>query len=171
MNYTISDPKGIDKQIQIIQNSIYNNIKWNNIDVFGRIYRNVSESKGMVPEAYIGDGEYRDTYMDDSKNAIIFFTDDVSHKFLGGGYYEAEVKIIFSVNIEKIKNSKSRTDSEIQIEALKIIQKHKIFKLKSIEKTIEKILNGFNTQQIKLMDMQPYHMFAVVGDLKYKINC
>jgi hypothetical protein len=173
MNHTITNPKGIDKEVQKIQTDIFNKIGWENIDVFGRVHRNPSKGKGLVPEAYKGSNEYQDIYTNDHRNATICFLDDSSHKADGFGYYKAEVKVIFSVNLKKINpNASHRNDVDAQIEALKIIERHKIFKVTGIEKGIDTIFKGFDVTEIKLTDMQPFHMFAIVGELKYRIiNC
>lgn len=172
MNYTITNPKGIDEQIQRIQTDLHNKLNWGDIEVFGRARRNQSKNKGLVPEAYLGNGEYREVYNNDRFNATIFFIDDTEHNASGGGWYTAETKIVFSVNLPKIKSNIShRADMEAEIMALKIIEKHKIFEITGFEKGVETVLRDFDTDRIKLTDMQPFHVFAIVGTLKYKINC
>lgn len=173
MNHTITNPKGIDKEIQKIQTAIYEKIGWEKMEMFGRVHRNPSKEKGLLPEAYKGGNEFQDVYTNDLNNATVCFLDDTVHKADGHGYYTAEVKIVFSVNLKAINSSAlHRTDTEVQIEALKIVEKHKIFKATGIEKGIDTIFKGFDTSKIKLSDMQPFHMFAIVGDLKYRIiNC
>lgn len=172
MNYTIENPKGIDKEIQRIQTALYNKILWQNFDVYGRVHRNYQETKGLVPQAYIGNNEYRDVFTNDSKTATVFFIDDPEHKTENGFFYYNEIKIVFLVNLSKAKLEVShRADMEVEIEALKILQNHKIFDVSGIEKGIEKVFSGFNTDGIKLSDMQPYHVFAIIGKLKYTINC
>ena len=172
MNYTIENPKGIDKQIQTIQTALFDNIGWNNINVFGRVHRNQSKEKGLVPEFYVGKNEYKDVFINDKINATICFIDDENHKALTGGLFDTEVKIVFCVNLNKIKNSIShRADMEVEIDAIKIINKHKILSVTGFEKGVEAVFKGFNVDHIKLSDMQPFHVFAIVGRLKYKINC
>lgn len=171
-NQIIQNPKGIDKTIQPIQTDLFNKLDWGNIDVFGRVYRNQSKEKGIIPEAFIGESDYVDVYMDDTVNATICFIDDTDHKALPGGFFETDLKVVFSVNLKTIKQSaENRADSEVQIDALKILNRHKIFTVSGIEKGVETVFKGFDINHIKLTDMQPYHVFAVVGKLKYKINC
>jgi len=60
---------------------------------------------------------------------------------------------------------------EIEIEALKIVNQYKIFRITGFEEGIDKVFKGFNIEKIKLTNMHPYHVFAITGKLKYKINC
>lgn len=172
MNYTIENPKGIDKQIQTIQTALFDKIGWENIEAFGRVHRNKSKDKGLVPEFYVGNNEYKDVFTNDKVSSTISFIDDEVHKKLLGGFFDTEVKIVFCVNLKKLKSSIiHRADMEVEIDALKLVSKHKIFSVTGFEKGVETVFKGFNIDHIKLSDMQPYHVFAIVGRLKYKINC
>jgi hypothetical protein len=76
------------------------------------------------------------------------------------------------VDLKKLKPTIGhRADMEVEIEALKEVRKHRMFDVTGFEKGIETVFNSFNTESIKLNDMQPYHVFAIIGKLKYKINC
>ncbi len=75
MIYLKQNPKGIDIQIQRIQEYIYNKINEDyNCEVFayGRVYEN--KINGVKkPLAYVGSGEYRDVLTDDRINGLHFF--------------------------------------------------------------------------------------------------
>jgi len=45
MNYTITDPKGIDFPIQKIQNYLFDRLDWGDIAVYDRVHKNLSKSK------------------------------------------------------------------------------------------------------------------------------
>jgi len=172
MNYVITKPKGIDKEIQLIQTALFEKLGWSPIDVFGRVHKNQSKEKGLVPEFYFGKGEYKDVFTNDLKAANIFFIDDEVHTTDNRVFWYSEVKIVFMVDLKKVKPSIThRADMEAEIEALTIVKKHRMFQVDGFEKGIESVFKGFNTNQIKLLDMQPFHVFAITGKLKYKINC
>lgn len=169
MLYLREKPEGIDLKIDFIQKSLFNKLSWNNIDVFGRVYRNPSD-KGYRPKAYINDREYRDVFTNDDKAATIFFIDNETHSFISGNDFETEIKAVFMVDLEKISGDSLRNDIDVQNKAILEMKKHKFFTLTKIEKGIENIFKGFDTSNIRLTDMQPYHVFAIVGKLKYNIN-
>ncbi|QYS85412.1 hypothetical protein JJC03_09185 [Flavobacterium oreochromis] len=171
MIYLIEHPIGIDKEIQKIQSAIYKNINWGNIQCFGRVQKNPKGEKGFVAESYVGKGEYKDVLFDDKFNATICFIEDETHKVSKLGELSTEVKVVFSVDLNKIfHNNSKRMDSEIEIEAFKLLSKQGMFTIKEIEKEVDTIFKGYDTSKIKTLNMYPYHTFAIIGELKYKIN-
>jgi|SRR5690554_936803 len=171
MLYLREKPEGIDLRIDFIQRSLFNKLGWSDIDVYGRVYRNHSD-KGYKPEAYLNGIEYKDVFTNDLKSGTIFFIESESHPFIGGYEFESEVKIVFMLDLKKISGNQIRNDIEVQNKALLEVRKHKFFDLTKIEKGVDTIFKGFDTSGIKNNDMQPYHVFAIVGKLKYSIiNC
>lgn len=171
MNHTIEKPKGIDHYIQQIQNDLFKKLGWGDIEAYGRVYKNPSKGKGITLQAYEGKKEYKDVFTNDKKSASVFFIDDDEHKTENRVYYNAEVKIVFMVNLSKIyPDAKNRADTDAQVHAAKIVSNHKIFTITGFEKGIETIFKGINTEGIKLTDLQPFHVFAIVGNLKYQLN-
>lgn len=172
MNYTITNPKGIDTEIQKLQTYLFEKLNWGDIDVYGRVYRNQSKQKGVTLEAYIGNNEYKDVFTDDTKNASIFFVEDDVHTTNEGILFKNKLKIVFIVNLEKAsKNANHRTDMEVEIEVMKLIRNKQNFSIEKLEKGIKSVLGEFNTDGIKLNDMHPYHVFSITGELSYYINC
>lgn len=172
MNYTITNPKGIDKEIQLIQNSLFNKLEWSQIDAFGRVHKNQSKDKGLVPEFYSGKNEFKDVFTNDLKAANIFFIDNDEHTTENRIFYYSDVKIVFMVDLKKLKPAiVHRADMEVEIEALKIVKRHRMFQVDGFEKGIETVFKGFNIEHIKKLNTHPFHVFAITGKLKYKINC
>lgn len=175
MNYTITNPKGIDQQIQFSQTDLFKGLKWENIDVYGRVRKNPIRSKNKTvtyfPEAYIGNNEYRDLYLNDAVNATICFIENEDHdtdEF--GVYFTADVKCVVMLNLKNCyPNIAHRADSEAQIDVIKQLEKNKMFTINGVEKGIQNIFQGFNIDKITTDDMHPYHIFAIVGTMKYKI--
>lgn len=172
MNNTITNPKGIDAAIQKLQTFIHDRLTWTEIDVYGRVYRNPSKKKGTVPEAYISDNEYRDVLTNDKKTATIFFIEDDKHETKEGIRFTNKVKIVFMVNLEKaFPNVAHRADMEAEMEAIELTRSRLGFSITEIDKGIDAVFQGFNTDGIKLNDMQPYHVFSVNGILTYQVSC
>lgn len=172
MIYTLTNPKGIDVAIQNLQTFLHDKLGWENIDVYGRVYRNVTEQKGLIPEAYIADGEYRDVFLNDKKTATIFFIDDNKHETKEGIRFEGKIKIVIAVNLKKaFPNATHRADSDAEIKAIELTRLRSGFVMNELEKGIENVFSGFNTEGIKLSDIQPYHVFSINGVITYQINC
>lgn len=171
-NYTIENPKGIDQQIQFSQNDIFKGLDWGEIDVYGRVRKN-PVNDGFYPEAYIGNNEYRDVYLNDEVNAtIIFIKDGDSEVDEFGAYWTSDVKCVVMVNLEKIyPNIAHRADTESQIAVITQLEKNKMFSITGTEEEIADIFQGFKIDKIATDNMQPYHIFAVLGSMKYKIHC
>ena len=176
MNYKIIKPAGIDEQIQYSQGILYDNLvsKWGSLDVYGRIRKNPTQTTGFYPEAYIGDNEYRDLYMNDEVNATICFIEDekdhTTDEF--NIFYFATGKFVVMVNLKKCyPNIAHRADSECQIDVMNQLKKNKMFEISGVQKGLQNIFKGFNIEKISLDDMHPYHIFAITGSIKYKINC
>lgn len=172
MNYTITNPKGIDFTIQKLQNYLFEKLNWGEIDVYGRVYKNPSEQKGLMLEAYIGNNEYKDVFTDDTKNANIFFVEDDVHTSNEGIKFTNKLKIVFMVNLKKAyPNITHRADMEAEIEAIELIRKKSGFSFEKVEKGIKQVLGEFYTDGIKLNDMHPYHIFSITGEITYQISC
>lgn len=176
MKYTFENPKGIDYAIQNVQNYLDRYLGWDNIDIYGRVYKNLSKDGNVFPEAYIGKGEHREVLTNDKKDATIFFIDNDDHTSTTGHDFNAEVSIVFIVNLSRLyPNSTHRPDTESQLHVEKIIKQSRAFNVTSntpltISKGLENVLSDFDTSYIKLTDFQPYHIFSVKGTMNYLIN-
>lgn len=172
MNNTISNPKGKDKVIQTIQTHLFNALKWNNMEVFGRVFSNPSGEKGNVLEGF-KNGEYVDIFTNDLKNANIFFIEDDKSETEEGIIFFSNVKIVFMVDLSKIfPGSNHRMDGECEIQAMKEVVKHKSFVVNGIEIGVPTVFKGYNTTNLKSNGMHPFHVFAITGKLKFQlINC
>lgn len=172
MNYTITNPRGIDFTIQKLQKYLKEKLDWGEIEVYGRVYKNPSKNKGISLEAYVGKNEYKDIFTNDSKNASIFFIDDDKHKSKDGIIFKTGLKIVFMVNLKKIlPEANHRADMDVEIQAIELLQKKSTFTFESIEKGVDEVLGKFNTEQLKTDNMHPFHVFSVSGEVTYQISC
>lgn len=182
MNYTITNPVGIDKEVQYTQGLLFENLKnkWKSeginpnttLDVFGRIRKNPIVN-GFCPEAYVGDGEYRELFLNDEVSATICFIEDEKDHTTDdfNEFYFADGKFVVMMNLKKCyPNIDHRADQEAQIDVIAHIKRNKMFEITGVQKGIPDIFKGYNIDKITLDDMQPFHIFAITGTMKYKIN-
>lgn len=177
MNHTITNPVGIDNEIQFSQTELFKGLnKWGSIDIYGRVRKNpITSANGnvsYVPEAYVANGEYRDLYLNDEVNATICFIENEDHNTDEFNVsFTSTVKCVVMLNLNKCyPNIAHRADSEAQLDVVKQLQKNKMFTINGVEKGIQNIFQGFNIDKITTDDMHPYHIFAITGIMKYKIN-
>lgn len=168
MNYVQTNPVGIDVSIQNIQNFIDSKIGWKNFDVFGRIYR-INEK----PHAFIKNNEYRELFTDDRKNASVYFIVDEKHNTKDGISFEVGVKIVFLVNLKLISGqSDTRPDSLVQKQAIDVVRKVKMFHFNDgLETGIANVFKGFKIDGLENIDMNPFHVFSLNGQIVYNEKC
>ena len=59
---------GIDIEIEKIRKHLLKNLGWLGVEMVGRAYKNISKEGKLVPEVYIGNGEYKEILTNDSCN-------------------------------------------------------------------------------------------------------
>lgn len=172
MNYTYNNTKGIDVEIQQIQTFLFENLCWGEINAFGRVFKNrVKSGKGLVAEAYIGNGEYIDVLTNDKVNALFFFVDKDEHDSKEGFLFKTKINIVVIANIRKIfNNSNYREDNQCEDSIISLLQKQGIQILK-IKKGLKASLNEFNYDNISLSNMEPYHCFSLEFEMSYNLEC
>ncbi len=73
------DPDGVDKVIDSLQRDLFveleKNFGWTKYDSYDRVYRN-KKGSDIIPEAYIGKGEYVEVLLNDKINVTSFFLAD-----------------------------------------------------------------------------------------------
>ena len=176
MNYLLSNPIGIDKEIQAIQTYLYDNLigDWGNIDAHGRAYKN-RKKLGFIPEVYIGNNEYKNAFYDDNENkkGIMFFLENHDHSSTDGSKFKTRVKICFMLNLDEIGCDDERMDSTVQNKVVGLINNHPTtqYRITGLEKTVRNIFNGYAYTDVELeTDMHPLHTFAIIGDLEYYLT-
>lgn len=173
----MNNPTGIDKEIQRIQNYLYDGLvdDWGNIDAFGRAYKN-RKQLGFIPEVYKGKNEYLNAYYDDAQNekGLLFFLENHDHQSTDGFMFKTRVKICFMLNLEKIGyDSDERADLIVQEKVVGILHKRPInnFTITGLEKTVRNVFYGYTYTDVELeTDMHPLHTFAIIGDLEYYLT-
>lgn len=173
MNYNNYPSKGVDFKIKNIQNVLSDKLGLQNLDYYGRVLKGLdSDSKSIIPEVMISSNESKEVYYNDQKaiGGNVFFIDSDKHETKDGKLFNAKIKIVFMLNLNKI-HSTPLSDTEAQDICVKLIQKTRVIEITEIETGLKKVLEGFNIQNIKLSDSRPYHTFSINGELKYIFNC
>jgi hypothetical protein len=172
MNNTITTTVGIDTVIQTIQTDLYNNLilKWvDDIDGYGRVYKNTNEHNKIVPEWYIGNNEYKDSFYNDQFSCNYMFSDNDKHTTEDGILFNADVKCIFMVDLSRILTTyTSRADVKAQKDVVEILRKSSLVgKIKEIEKGVRNVFRDFDIESLNFTDTHPYHCFSVNIELAY----
>lgn len=176
MNFTRTSTIGIDTVVQSIQTDIYDKfvVAWGgSIDGYGRVYKNINADGDVKPELYVGKGEYKQVYHNDKMNATFFFVDGDLHTTEDEFLFITESKFVFMVNLEKAFNGDTdRSDEKAHRDALEILRDvaHERFTITGVEKGIKRVLNDFDTENIKFQDIHPYHCFSINVTLSYYLT-
>ena len=172
MNYTYENVKGIDKQIQILQNHLYRKLNWSNLELFGRVFKNRRKnSKQIIPEAYVGNGEYREVLTNDKVDAIMFFIEDDEHISQTGYQFKTKINLVVIANLKKLyANNDYREDHKCIQEVIELLQSACKQVLK-IKKGVKASLNEFYNEDITFSNMEPYTCFSLEFELIYQLDC
>lgn len=170
-NFNQYAPKGIDEKLKIVQDVIAGHIGWSDIDIYGRVIRIQSpKSKLIVPHVQISELETAALSIDDnvSPSGVAFFIDEEKHAPKGGKMVEADVKIVFMLNLKNIfPTTVVRPDMLAEDKALKLIKRIGAVRNLGIEKGVTTILKGFNYKAYQQFDIAPYYTFAITGKINY----
>lgn len=178
MNITKPSVTGVDIPIQKLQTVLYDKLKpiWAYTDstftMFGRAYRNQTQD-GYTPEVYVGNDEYNDSYFDDTLAGSAFWGLSEIEK-VDRGNVNADVFVIFMVNLAKIKPANTRNDEEARVDVEQIcLARDYGFFLNAIVTGIDMVFKEYsgykNTTGIKFRDTHPWHCFRLNFKLNYNI--
>lgn len=164
MIYAKEQPIGIDKQIYRFQQKI-SSIGWDNMAVYGKLY--VTKRKNeKIAEAYIGNGEYKEVFIDDRHSAVFGFIPSDTRN--GISFVNSDVKLICSVNLNKISNTSERKDEEAMLTVISVISPLlRSDNEKLILTGIEDVFSEISINRIKHLDMHPWFNFAFTFNIQY----
>lgn len=162
--YAKASPVGIDKAIYKVQQKL-NAIGWSNISVYGKLYLTIRNDK-VIAEAYKSSGEYAEVFLDDKQSAVFGFI--VSDNREGLSFVKAELKLICSINLDKVFDSTERKDEEAILTVLRSITPTLLSDSEgAIITDFENVFNGIDTERIKYRNMHPWLNFAVTFNVNY----
>ncbi len=182
MLITRTNPVGIDAPIQSVQTDLHNALltEWG-IDTalyecYGRCYRKKIDG-GYVAENYDGNNEYKEVYWNDSLAAISFF--GTGGRIDEKQYQEADVHLVFFVDLKKIKPSIThRADEEVRQDIYQAINRGSYgLTFTGFEFYTENCLREYpgsrRENRLKAVDMHPVHCIRLNFSMNYDIlqNC
>lgn len=180
MNNVTTSTIGIDTVIQSIQTTLYEQLtsEWcDNIDAYGRVYRNVHRTDAnpntIVPEWYIGNNEYKDVYYSDEFACVYTFIDDQNHTTNDEMVFSSNVKCVFMVDLSRIYLTEvGRADMKAQNDVIEVLRNNAFnrFTVTGITKGIRNVFQGFEQDGIKFTDTHPYHCFSIDIELFYYLT-
>lgn len=164
--YAKNNPVGVDEEILWFQNSIAE-LGWQNTDIYGRLYVN-KKGKDDIAEAYIGGKDYKEVFIDDTKNAVFGFI--VDGQRTGYTIYTADVKLICSLNLVNLfPNAPHRYDEEAISQVICAIDS-RIANKGDIEIATDNdiVFSEVSRDRFKYRNMHPWFNFSVKFKLRYK---
>ena len=190
MLYKKSNTVGSDILIQNIQTRLYTALKtsWGisddvKYDSYGRVYK-VSSDKGVLPQAYVGNEDYKEMILDSTTSEVLsfFVLDDKTTYSLG--VETAKAGLIFEINIESIKTSITwRPDEEIKKDILENLQwllpkiqqgkfRAEITDTETGFKNVYKEFDGMTSNKDRSFysDLNPFLLYRVNMNLTYDIH-
>lgn len=171
-NHVKTAPVGLDKVLQDIQIGLYGFLPtvWSGaLQGFGRAHRSPTDIDVPVPQWFNGI-DYTDVRFDDMYAANFFYTEDKTHETTDGVVYEAKVKLCFMVNLEGILPGFGHSpDEEARLPIVQYLNENAggMYDITSIAKGIEAVFLGWDTRNVKYLDLHPYHTFCVKMNVYY----
>lgn len=163
MNNLKTNPVGIDSEIERIQTKLYDNLSSWNIEGFGRVYVNESNT----PLWFYKKNDYKTVLIKKAGTNGKFFFVESGSTDIKTSISITEVDLIFLLDISKIKpNITHRADEEIKVDIEKILRRHLTRQPLKIVKGKD-ALSGFTTN---LKDLQPYFFIKFTFPLRYNNN-
>lgn len=174
------NPVGIDYKLQQFQTKMHSYLitKWglsltsaNDYKCYDRCYRNQTK-EGFKPEVYDQNGSYTDLLFNDNVKVQSFFgIGNTLNYSQPNKANDADVHLIFMVNLEKLKNTKTRPDEEVRQDIQSfLVHSHFRFILTSIQIGIDTVFSDYSAVTVKYRDMQPLHCFRFNFDNLYTFS-
>lgn len=172
------NPAGIDRQIQRLQERIYNGLirEWGDgivYNAYGRCYRNKTDD-GYIAENYAGNKEYREVYLDDTCSALSFF--GVSTSVSAGMMMSGQSHWVMFVDLSQVKPSEAlRADEHVRMDVLNLLSGvHFGHQVVSYETGIENVLREYpgsrRDNRMAGADMHPWHSFRINFDFSISMR-
>lgn len=167
-------PVALDKQIDYFQAAMFTAIGFSDWESLHRVYLN-PKGRGLIPEAFETDGEYKEVFYNDNFNVSSFFLASEIRTF-DGGYTGVDVAWIFACDLEELYPliTTHRADEEfankVQLESENYSDSD-MFAFTGVESGIETVYREFIKDQITFDDMSNQHVRRFNFRVKYSPDC
>jgi hypothetical protein len=185
MIYSVTQPSGIDVQIQKYQTWLYGQLKtkWSisdnlSYDFYGRVARHKTES-GYTPNHFVSslnnplNTQYKEVFFDQTNHAAVsFFYVDTKRNYKHGEVV-ANVGLFFIINAKKVKSTAWRASEEIRQDIYQLLHYGRFnFTFLGSDSTFKNVFRDFdgwiNNDTLTYMDIEP--MFILRCDLEVAYN-
>jgi len=159
---------GLDKSIYYVQKSLDENLRWQNIDIYGKCEL-TERSGGKVLEYYKGKNEYIQPFFNDKINATIGF-EFVS--FEHENVMKANVNLICTCNLNKLYSNNDREDQKAIMQVRSVLRKSKYTKdITSVKVGIDEVFRNYDKTKFLYRDMNPFFVFSIGLSLNVFEKC
>lgn len=184
----LSDPVGIDLEIQIIQESLMENLVWLT-NIYGRARQGRKSQTGepnyLYPMVYTGGINYYDASPNDNITSQSFFINETAPYRVTNGYdtgehnkYTAEISLIVWGNLDKVNDLIANPYPDEHFghillqDTLRVLRKTRNFKVQSIMEDERGIFDmfGVRSNNPKLF-YHPYFCFKITGKVAFDDEC
>ena len=168
--YLKSNPVGIDKQLNRLQEHLYDGLGYADFNSYGRAYLLKNSENQIVPHRYLegSEGDYEEILYDDTLNGLSFILDSDETSPFSGVYMQTQISIVMMFDLEKLKPSVVHVaDEEIRNEVISVLERFRYFTITNIVKN-EEALSDFETD---LEAIHPRFFLKITGNIKYQFNC
>lgn len=184
----LSDPVGIDLEIQLIQQTLSENLPWLEY-VFGRarqgVKKQTSEPNYLYPAVYTGKRNYQDASPNDNLTSQSFFILEPQPFRVTNGYdvgeynkYTGRVSLVVWGNLSKVNSLISNPYPDEHFghillqDTLSALRKTRNFRVTTIMEDERGIFDmfGIRSTNPKLF-YHPYFCFKITGDVAFEDEC
>ncbi|WP_431129753.1 hypothetical protein [Flagellimonas flava] len=167
-----TDPVGIDKVIDRIQNIVHDPLEtaWGNVDVYGRVYR-IQKQERVELQRYAGNGNYKPVLF--SEGNKVFFVQGTSPDVVSG----TATNDLWMVVIAKLDSDEFRKDEEAHELIMTSLSTNFLSKVIGFEygmENLKRVVEDSIQGNFKYSDIHPYHVFMVKMNIEYSLiknNC
>lgn len=169
-------PVGIDVPIGKIQSKLYEalvtNGTWTDYQSYHRAYKNKTKD-GFKAEVFTSRRDYKDVFLTDKYAVSSFFIAPNERPPIEQTYYSADIDIIFQCDLNKLfADSPHRSDEEFHNDiAVALSNMGNELKVTGMFEGIDDVYADFDTTQLDLDDMQPFHVVRFRMNVKYDYDC
>jgi len=169
MNNRITNPVGVDVEIDKIQKKTYTKLVelWGNLDMYGRVHK-VTTKDGVSVERFLGNGEYEKVLFSEGNKVFFLQGDNPSFNL---GTTSNDVWMICILDVNAVRPLQHRGDEEAHMDVVTILSDFMPlsnitaveYEIANLSRVVEE---PFQLTNFNMTDIHPFHVFMV----KFKVN-
>lgn len=173
------EAKGIDVYLNMIQESIYNDLtttyNWQNYESYSRVSKNFRDDK-IVPEIDLGNFEFIDVLMDDKFNATSFFVCSNEREIESSFMARQKVSMIFQADLKLLYPTRVfKSDEKLINDVLNAFGKMSNYELNKVVTGYQNVYSQFEFREwastVKFTDFGNKFVARFDFDLSYQASC